>query len=188
MSEELTTTLLKLSLEFGMEQKKKRKEEKVSYNKTKLPCKNVSEQDIREFFELLTFAVNQPSVDDLVELVNGELNKDFNLSQIDVMFNYIQAEMLKWFKDPQSVGYSKSEANKMMLCVSSQIHEIQLIGFSLKEKEWFELEGITFEPNNILRSRLNFFLDSVEDNLLILQGESTSLVGMKLNQILVDLL
>ena len=84
-----------------------------------------------------------------MKLLNTELNKDFNLSQTDVMFNHIQAEMLKWFKDPKANSYSENDANKLISSVKSQICEMQLIGCSLqaKEKFVFRLEGVVHLNN-----------------------------------------
>jgi hypothetical protein len=45
----------------------------------------IDDEDIKEFFELFRFAVNQPDFDDLIGVISKELNDQFN-NELNGMF------------------------------------------------------------------------------------------------------
>jgi hypothetical protein len=141
------------------------------------------DQDIDEFFEVLTFAVSQPNVDELQKLINSELNNSFSLDGIDLNTLVLQ-EMLDWFKNPQSNPKTEKDTLKSLDYISSSLCELKLIGCSGTSKARFDHPDIQFEPGNLPVQEIKGFQDDPAKKLLILQGESLFLMGFKLHQML----
>jgi len=173
----LSSVKLNLSAKFGQGRS----------DEAKLPRSDVTDDNIKEFLELLTFAVSQPSVDELRSLINAELNAEFNLTQIDLMIDHIQAEMLNWFQDPQSQFYSYPQALKLIHSVHSHISELQLLGCSLHSKTHFDhLSSIKFQQRKLPHKMMEEFLSSNKSKILVLLTDCVFLMGIQLNQMLMN--
>jgi hypothetical protein len=153
----------------------------------KLPKKTTDDQkEIEDFFKLLTFAVNQPNVDELWKINCDELNFDFELTGIEMLSDHVQGNMLNWFTDPQSKPKTEEDAKKLMESTCSHLCELQILGCSILSKTRFP--NIQFETEYLPNQAIADFLEVENKNkLLIVQGESLFLIGMKLNQILLGL-
>ena len=153
-----------------------------------MPTTFVTDENIKEFFQLLTFAVNQPNVDDLRSLINQELNGEFKLTEIDLMIDHIQAKMMTWFKNPQSTCYTDRQAKQLIGSIRSRISELQLSGCSLLSKDRFDFPNIKFEQKNLPLEMMAEFLGSNHSNLLVILANCVFLMGLQLNQMLTNYL
>ncbi|BET32336.1 ankyrin repeat domain-containing protein [Wolbachia pipientis] len=89
------------------------------------------EENIREFFDKLVFAVNQPNEIKLAEIIENELGKEFNNIDKKNVYGRFLVEVLDWMKAREGKFLSHEEINEFF----EKIRE-EILG-----AVWFDVRG-----------------------------------------------
>ncbi len=79
------------------------------------------EENIREFFDKLVFAVNQPNEIKLAEIIENELGKEFNNIDKKNVFGRFLVEVLDWMKAREGKFLSHEEINEFFEKIREEI-------------------------------------------------------------------
>ncbi|MGL9758152.1 MAG: tetratricopeptide repeat protein [Wolbachia sp.] len=97
--EELEEEIKKLQNKSDQDSKRKLERDQRWQNEFKQIIKNGLEESIKEFFDKLVFAVNQPNEIKLAEIIKNELGEQFNDIDRKNVYARFQEEMLDWLKE-----------------------------------------------------------------------------------------
>ena len=97
--EELEEEIKKLQNKSDKDSKRKLERNKRWQSKFKQIIKNGLEESIKEFFDKLVFAVNQPNEIKLADIIKSELGEQFNDIDRKNVYARFQEEMLDWLKE-----------------------------------------------------------------------------------------
>lgn len=151
--------------------------------KQSLPNDPVIDGEIKEFFEKLIFAVEQPNEEKLGKLIQDKIFNSLDhlkdYVQAEVIYNYVQKQMLDWLKKPKSTALSKKDdffsegakkVNEIMLSIPDQEYNSYIkekgINFNNKSEELQKLKGFLNSKDkkilNFVSSEKNIFLSQAK--------------------------
>jgi hypothetical protein len=83
---------------------------------TELPTKEISDEELNDFFEnKFTFVINTPNEVELDDVLNEQIGKHFNVFQSQHLTSFILEYMLNWVKSKESKFLNPSQARKEIL-------------------------------------------------------------------------
>jgi|GEM_PF-2848768 len=136
--------------------------------KQSLPNDPVVDDEIKEFFEKLIFAVEQPNEERLGKLIR---NKIFNsldhlkdYVRAEMIYNYVQKRMLDWLKKPKSTALLKKDD-----FFSEGAEKVKEIMLSIPDQEYnsyIKEKGINFNNKSEELQKLKGFLNSKDKKIL----------------------
>ncbi|KAL1516139.1 hypothetical protein ABEB36_000060 [Hypothenemus hampei] len=169
-------------------------EGKLLYSKFTLPNDKVTDEEIKEFFEKLVFAVGQPNEIDLGEIISKEIGEDsqFNLLNTDLVCYSFQGKILEWFKKkcPQKgkegVWLNMESGKEFFNSIERQVNTLMSVGLSLSSFEKLQGYGIRFDVKKLLNTLKSFL--SKESNIFhIITSEKTILSAINVYSVLAKL-
>ncbi|KAL1492817.1 hypothetical protein ABEB36_010999 [Hypothenemus hampei] len=188
--QELNGKELSISLNFGLETP----EGKLLYSKPTLPNDKVADEEIKEFFEKLVFAVGQPNEVELGEIITKEIGEDsqFNVLNADLVVHSFQGRMLEWFKEKrpekgkEGVWLNAESGKEFFDSIEEQVSSLISVGLSLPYFEKLQAYGISFDINNLL-NKVKTFLSKESKIFHIITPKKTILSAINVYSALVKL-
>lgn len=141
-------------------------EGELLYTKKELPNDKIEDTDINDFFDKLIFAVNQPNVDELGDIISDELGESskFNLLNPDLVSDSFQRKMLDWFKEKRTekgnegVWLNAETGERFMTLIEQKVSGVIAVGIGIAYPEKLETYKIKFTTNSVLFENLKAFL------------------------------
>ncbi|MGL9761989.1 MAG: hypothetical protein ACR5LB_07450 [Wolbachia sp.] len=103
--------------------------------KQSLPNDPVIDDEIKELFEKLIFAVEQLNEERLGELIQGKIFNSLDhlkdYVQAEMIYNYVQKQMLYWLKKPKSTAFLKKDS-----FFSEGAEKVKEIMLSIPDREY----------------------------------------------------
>ncbi|KAL1492197.1 hypothetical protein ABEB36_012680 [Hypothenemus hampei] len=169
-------------------------EGKLLYFKSTLPNDKITDEEIKEFFEKLVFAVGQPNEVDLGEIISKEIGEDsqFNLLNTDLVVDSFQRKMLDWFKEKrpekgkEGVWLNDESGKKFFDSLERQVNSLMSVGLSLAYSEKLQAYDIRFDIKNLF-NKLKTFLTRKSKIFHIIAPEKTILSAINVYSILTKL-
>ncbi|KAL1492285.1 hypothetical protein ABEB36_012759 [Hypothenemus hampei] len=170
------------------------REGKLLFSESTLPNDKVADDEIKEFFEKLIFAVGQPNEVDLGEIITKEIGEDsqFNLLNADLVSYSFQGKMLEWFKEKrrekekEGVWLNAESGKEFFDSIERQVNSLMSIGLSLSYSEKLQGYGIRFDIKNHL-NKLKTFLFNENQIFHIITSEKTILSTINVYSALAEL-
>jgi hypothetical protein len=172
-----------LSEAFGKENSNSEALPQSLPDETRQFTKEEIDKIIDEFFDSLILAVNQPNVNELDEVIKNELGEEFNLIDSDCVAGNIQDFMLKWFTKKEGEFLTCDDGKQLINETRKKLKTIILISSKLEYCAKMEDFGIKFVKNSIDQG-INIFLDSTDQQILIVKTEYKNLSAIKIYQVL----
>ncbi|MDR2831565.1 MAG: hypothetical protein LBV62_01445 [Rickettsiales bacterium] len=116
MIEELEEEIKKLQNKSDQDSKRKLERNQRRQNEFKQIIKNRLEESIKEFFDKLVFAVNQPNKIKLAEIIKNELGEKFNDIDRKNVYARFQEKMLDWLKEKEGRFLTHEDGREFWHC------------------------------------------------------------------------
>lgn len=177
---------LYVSPSFGRHTKSTDKKSKhvsdVEINQS-LPNDPVTDNEIKEFFRKLIFAVEQPNEERLGELIQEKIFNSLDhlkdYGQAEIIYDHVQKKMLDWLKKPRSTALLKKDnffsegakkINEIMLSIPALVYSSGIkkkgINFKNEHEELQQLIGFFNSKDkkifNFISSTKNMFLSEAK--------------------------
>ncbi|XP_065209413.1 uncharacterized protein LOC135837903 [Planococcus citri] len=119
-------------------------EEGQLYMKPSLPDDYIDDTDIQEFFKHFILSVKQPNEEQLGDIIQEEIGKDFKLIDSDLMATKLLEDMLNWMKQKKGRFLTNEEGNELFVKIHQKVSKLVLIGPTLVYRAKMEQFGISF--------------------------------------------
>ncbi|MDR1139077.1 MAG: NACHT domain-containing protein [Rickettsiales bacterium] len=136
--------------------------------KQSLPNDPVIDDEIKEFFEKLIFTVEQPNEEELGKLIQDKIFNSLDhlkdYVQAEMIYNYVQKQMLDWLKKPKSTALLKKDD-----FFSEGAEKVKEIMLSIPDREYnsyIKEKGINFNNESEELQKLKGFLNSKDKKIL----------------------
>ncbi|GFT87148.1 NACHT domain-containing protein [Nephila pilipes] len=130
--------------------------------KQSLPNDSVIVDEIKEFFEKLIFAVEQPNEEELGKFIKDKIFNDLDDLKDDVMAelieNYVEKQMLDWLKKPKSTALLKRD--DFFSEGAEKVKKIMLYIPNEEYRNFINEKCINFNNESEELQKLRKFLDS----------------------------
>ena len=106
-------------------------EEEQLHVEPSLPDDHIAEEEIKDFFEKLVFAVKQPNENKLGGIIKDELGKEFNYLDTENIYNRFLVKMLDWMKEKQGRFILREEGKDFFEKITEEV--LGSIWFNVKD-------------------------------------------------------
>ncbi|MBD0391954.1 ankyrin repeat domain-containing protein, partial [Wolbachia endosymbiont of Pentalonia nigronervosa] len=150
------------------------------------PNNVISDEDVKDFLDYLVFAVNQPNEEQLGEIIENDISKEFNFAAKDYVYNDLFVKMLSWLNGKGKEFISYQDGESFFDEIKQKLSELELTGLTLNYKSKVEKFGIKFNSDAVQEIGLDEFLSAKDSNKQVFNAisQQNTLSTIKVYQVL----
>jgi hypothetical protein len=149
-----------------------------------------ADAEYQKFFANLYFAVNQPCEEELIDLIDKEVRKEFKLDKTQLITNTINSFVTTLSDKSEGEYLTKEGFENFLKDLKNLINVMMVMGITLEFENSLKNYKIVFKKENWCQDVIEFFsLSSTKNNMLILvtPPNETLFGSIKMNDILSEL-
>lgn len=146
---------------------------------------SITDQEIEAFFKHLVFAVNQPNEEELEEIIERKLGKQFNLDDASSVFSCLLNEGINIAKEEkkEKTFLSNQDIKKLFEKIAQEVATLVAIGPTALNRKKIKKTGLVYNQE-VIQSIQDFLTEERSSKVLNLATEEIDLSAAKVNNVL----